>query len=111
MDANDLDRIASQGGLIMAKKLTVIAVLVTGMLLSTFAFAATKTQQVTGKIVQILPDAIILEKGSEHWEIKRDADTQMPNVDSLQVGDTVTINYNMHATSVEKKAAAKSPAK
>ena len=95
----------------MAKKLTVVAVLVTGMLLSTLAFAATKTYQVTGHVVEVLPDAIIVEKGSERWEIRRDADTKMPGVDSLQVGDPVTIHYTMHATSVEKKAAAKSPTK
>jgi hypothetical protein len=52
-----------------------------------------------------------VEKGSEHWEIRRNADTKMPSQDSVQVGDTVTIHYSMHATSVEKKAAGKSPTK
>ena len=95
----------------MAKRLTIIAVLVTGMLLSALASAASKTYQVTGKVVEVLPDAIIVTKGSEHWEIRRDADTKMPSQDSVQVGDTVTIHYSMHATSVEKKAATKSPTK
>lgn len=91
----------------MAKKLTVVAVLVTGMLLSTLALAATKTYQVTGHVVEILPDAIIVEKGSERWEIRRDANTKMPEKDSLAIGDPVTIHYTMHATTVEKKAGAK----
>ena len=95
----------------MAKRLTVVAVLVTGMLLSTLAFAATKTYQVTGQVVEVLPDAIILMKGNEHWEVRRDADTKMPGPDSIAVGDKVTITYTMHATSVEKKAAAKSSTK
>ena len=95
----------------MLKRLTVVAVLVAGMLLSTTASAASKTYQVTGKVVEVLPDAIIVTKGSEHWEIRRDADTKMPGQDSVQVGDTVTIHYSMHAESVEKKAASKSTKK
>ena len=91
----------------MAKKITAVAVLVTGMLLSTIASAATKDYQVTGHVVEVLPDAIIVEKGSERWEIRRDADTKMPSQDSVQVGDPVTIHYTMHATSVEKKAGTK----
>jgi hypothetical protein len=112
MDANHLGiGLLAKRRVVMAKKLAVVAVLVTGMLLSTLAFAATKTYQVTGKVVEVLPDAIIVMKGSEHWEIRRDADTKMPGQDSVQVGDTVTIHYSMHATLVEKKAAKAKAAK
>ena len=45
----------------MAKKLSVVAVLVTGMLLATLAIAASKTYEVTGRVVQVLPDALIVE--------------------------------------------------
>ena len=91
----------------MAKKLSVVVVLVTGMLLSMLAFAATKTYQVTGNVVEVLPDAIVVTKGSEHWVIRRDADTKMPGTENVQAGDKVTITYTMHAEVVEKKAAAK----
>ncbi|QQS04737.1 MAG: hypothetical protein IPK50_21040 [Fibrobacterota bacterium] len=75
--------------------------------LSTSALAATKTYQVTGPVLEVRPDAFVVQKGKEKWEIARDA-SQGP---SVKVGDKVTIEYTMATSSVEVKAApaAKAP--
>ena len=53
---------------------TVLAALAGGLLLSTFAFAATaKTYQVTGPVLEINSDMIVVQKGKDRWEIARDA--------------------------------------
>ena len=91
------------------KKLSVLAALAAGLLLSTAAFAASaKTYQVTGPVLEINNDMIVVQKGKDRWEVARDGSTKVPA--DLKVGDKVTIEYRMHATSVEVKSAAK-PAK
>jgi len=91
----------------MRKKSFLVAGLAAGLLLSTLAFAgATKTYQVTGTVAEVMPDMIVVMKGTERWEIIRDGSTKMP--DNLQKGDKVTITYRMRAESVEAKPAAKS---
>lgn len=93
----------------MTKKLSVLAGLAGGLLLSSLAFAASaKTYQVTGPVLEINSDMIVVQKGKDRWEIARDGSTKVPA--DLKVGDKVTIEYRMHATSVEVKAA-KSSAK
>jgi hypothetical protein len=43
-----------------------------------YAFAAAgKTYQVTGPVVEVRPDAIVVKKGSDNWELARDK-TQRP---------------------------------
>ena len=91
------------------KKLSILAALAAGLLLSTAAFAASaKTYQVTGPVLEINNDMIVVQKGKDRWEVARDGSTKVPA--DLKVGDKVTIEYRMHATSVEVKSAAK-PAK
>ena len=67
------------------------------------AFAADKTYQVTGPIVAVTDTTITVEKGKEKWEIAIDASTK--GAAGVKVGDKVTIEYKMIATSVEVKAA------
>jgi len=78
--------------------------LVIGILLLTvaFAFAAgPKTYQVTGPVLEIKDDVIVVEKGKEKWQIARDKDTKVKG--DLKVGAKVTIEYRMTAATVEVK--------
>jgi type 1 fimbria pilin len=92
------------------KRLPILAVVAAALLASSVAFAAaTKTYQVTGTVVDVNNDMIVVMKGSERWEIMRDGSTKMP--DNIQKGAKVTITYRMRAESVEAKPAAKSKTK
>lgn len=78
-------------------------------LLSSAAFAAEKTYQVTGPVVELRPDAIVVEnKDKEKWEIARNPNTKVTG--NLKQGSKVTIKYSMTAASVEVKDE-KAPAK
>jgi opacity protein-like surface antigen len=66
------------------------------------AAAAEKTYQVTGPVVDVTPDAIVVQKGKENWEIAKTADTK--GAAEVKKGDKVTVQYKMTATSVEVKA-------
>ena len=46
-------------------------------------------------------NTIVVKKGSEKWEINRDAATKVTG--DLKVGSKVTIEYTMKAVSVEVK--------
>lgn len=69
---------------------------------------APKKYQVTGKVLELNDDVIVVEKGNEKWEIGREAATKVDG--KLAVGAKVTIYYTMTAASVEVKAADKAPA-
>jgi len=74
------------------------------------AFAAgPKTYQVTGPVLEVKADVIVVEKGKDKWEIARDAATKVTG--DLKVGSKVTIEYTMKATTVEVKEAKKAEAK
>ena len=91
------------------KKVLLAAALGVSALLSGSALAATaKTYQVTGPVLEVNSDMIAVQKGKDRWEIARDSSTKMGDV---KVGDKVTIEYRMTATSVESKAATKSSKK
>jgi hypothetical protein len=70
--------------------------------------AATKTYQVTGPVLELRPDAIVVQKGTEKWEIARDANTKAPA--DLKVGSKVTITYRMTAADIEVKPSTPSKA-
>src|SRR5881628_535472 len=71
--------------------------------LSSVAFAASaKDYQVTGPILEVNDTMIAVQKGSERWEIKRDATTKATG--EMKVGDKVTVHYTMSAVSIEAKA-------
>lgn len=74
---------------------------------SSFA-ASAKAYQVTGPVVEVSNDMIVVMKGKDRWEISRDAASKVPA--DVKVGDKVTVYYKMTATEVESKGAAK-PAK
>ena len=69
--------------------------------------AAPKTYQVTGPVLSVTPDLIVVQKGNEKWEIARDASTKVTG--EIAVGSTVTIQYRMTAASVDVKPAKESP--
>ena len=60
-----------------------------------------KTYQVTGKVLEVQNDLIIVQKDDEKWEISRDAATKVTG--ELKVGAKVTIEYRMAAAKVDVK--------
>ncbi len=82
------------------KKAIVLACAV--LFVASLAFAAgPKTYQVTGPVLELKPDLIVVQKGKERWEISRGADTKVTG--DLKVGSKVTIEYRMNAATVEVK--------
>ena len=81
------------------------------MAFSNLALAGGKTYQVTGPVLEMNDTMIAVKKGSDRWEIARDANTKVTG--DLKVGAKVTITYTMSATDVEVNAekAAKEGAK
>jgi hypothetical protein len=72
------------------------------MFVATMAFAAgPKTYQVTGPVLEVKGDTIIVQKGKDKWEVGRDAATKVTG--DLKVGSKVTIEYTMKAVTVEVK--------
>jgi len=73
----------------------------------TLAVSATaappRTYQVTGPVLSVTADLIVVQKGNDKWEIARDASTKVTG--DLKVGAKVTIEYRMSATSVDVKPA------
>ena len=82
------------------------ALLCVFLLASSVALAAgLNTYQVTGPLLEVKDDAIIVQKGKEKWEIARDKDTKVTG--ELKVGAKVTIQYTMKAASIDVKTDAK----
>jgi hypothetical protein len=92
----------------MMKKLLVLAFLSASLLsFADLAHAAPpKTYQVTGPVLEVRDDVIVVQKGKEKWEIARSADTKIKG--DLKVGAKVTIEYRMSAATVEAKDDGKS---
>lgn len=81
-----------------------VTLVLASLLVAAPAFAASsKTYQVTGPIVDVKDDAIVVEKGKEKWEIARDSATKVEG--ELKKGAKVTVHYRMTATSIEAKEA------
>ena len=79
----------------------VFGLLTGALLLATSAGAAEmKTYQVTGPVVSVTDDSIVVTKGKDNWTIAKDAATKGPTV---KPGDKVTIHYRMTATDIELK--------
>jgi hypothetical protein len=70
--------------------------------LSSLAFAAGKTYQVTGPVLEVNDTMVAVQKGKDRWELARDSSTKVTG--DLKVGAKVTITYTMTATEVEVKA-------
>jgi len=91
----------------MVKKLLLAAAL-TALLALPAGAAAPKTYQVTGPVLELTSDMIVVMKGKDRWEIARDASTKVTG--DLKVGSKVTIEYRMSAATIDvkpEKAAAK----
>jgi len=69
------------------------------------SLALAKDYQVTGPVVDVKDDQIVVKKGTENWELARDKDTKVTG--EIKKGERVTIKYKMIATSVDSKSAAK----
>lgn len=67
--------------------------------------AQPKTYQVTGPVIELTADVIVVQKGSEKFEIARTADTKVTG--ELKKGEKVTVEYRMSAATIEVKAAKK----
>ncbi len=96
----------------MNRKLCAFSTAIGALAFAASAFAATaKTYQVTGPVLEVNKDMIVVQKGKDRWEIARDASTKMSA--DVKAGDKVTIQYRMIATEVEAKTqgAKKAPAK
>lgn len=80
------------------------------MLIGVAYAAAPKTYQVTGPVLSMTDDTIVVQKGNDKWELGRDAATKVAG--DLKVGSKVTIQYRMTAVTIEVKAdTAKAPKK
>ena len=84
----------------------IITILVVLFFAATTAVAGgPNSYQVTGPVLEVKSDIIVVQKGKEKWEIARDKDTKVSA--EPKVGDKVTIQYQMKATSIEVKGEAK----
>lgn len=84
------------------KKVLLLACAV--LLIASLVFAAgPKTYQVTGPVLEIKDDLIVVQKGKDRWEVGRGSDTKVTG--DLKVGAKVTIEYRMTAATVEVKDA------
>jgi len=95
----------------MLKQHRIILAMVAWLAAASLASAAVKTYQVTGPVLEVTDTMIAVKKGTDRWEIARDANTKVTG--DLKVGAKVTIEYRMSATAVEVKpeaAAAKKAA-
>src|SRR5690242_13360685 len=68
---------------------------------------APKTYQVTGPVLEVSNDMIVVQKGKERWEVARDANTKITG--DLKVGANVTIQYRMTAAAVNVQAPKAAP--
>ena len=76
------------------------------LLVATTAFAAgPKAYQVTGPVLEVKDDIVVVQKGKDKWEIARDKDSKVTG--DLKVGAKVTVTYTMKATGIEVKDGAK----
>jgi hypothetical protein len=72
---------------------------------SSAAFAADKTYQVTGPVLEVTDTTVTVQKGKEKWQLARNKDTKITG--ELKVGAKVTVSYTMTAVTIEAKDAAK----
>jgi hypothetical protein len=85
----------------MKKVLLMVSAL---LLVASLVFAAgPKTYQVTGPVLELKDDVIVVQKGKDKWEIGRSKDTKVTG--DLKVGSKVTIEYRMDAATVEVREA------
>ena len=59
------------------------------------------TYQATGPVLELTDKKIVIQKDTEKWEFARTPDTKVTG--TLKVGEKITVQYSMTATSVEVK--------
>jgi hypothetical protein len=84
---------------------TIALSLFAAVALSSSAFAGAKDYQVTGPVTEVNDKMITVMKGSEKWELDRDANTKVNG--DVKAGDKVTIHYTMTAKKVDVKSSGK----
>ena len=70
---------------------------------------ALESYQVTGPVLEVKDNSLIVQKGKEKWEIARDKDTKVTG--EIKVGSKVTVHYQMKATTIEVKEEGKKETK
>jgi hypothetical protein len=76
------------------------------LLAASTAFAGpTKSYQVTGPVLEVKDDVVVVQKGKEKWEVARDKDSKVTG--DLKVGSKVTVTYTMKAATIDVKQDAK----
>lgn len=63
--------------------------------------AAVNKYQVTGPVLEVSADKIVVQKGKDVWELGRDANTKVNG--AVAKGKTVMIKYRMTATEINVK--------
>jgi hypothetical protein len=89
-------------GTIRWQRTQVLAVAVGMFIAGFFLAAAAKKYQVTGKVLDVSPTMIAVDKGGDRWEIQRDGDTKLNGAEP-KVGDKVTVEYRMTAVNIDNK--------
>jgi type 1 fimbria pilin len=82
------------------KKLAVVIVAL--VMVATVSFAAGKTYQFTGKVLEVKDTVIVVDKNGEKFEMTKDAGTKING--DLKVGAKVTVKYESRAAEIEVKA-------
>lgn len=82
-------------------KRIIIALAIVFLFVSVAMAAGPKTYQVTGPVLEIKDNIIVVQKGKDKWEVARDKDTKVKG--DLKVGSKVTIEYRMTAATIEVK--------
>lgn len=90
-------------------KFTALLTGITLLAASTSFAGTTKTYQVTGPILEVKDDMIVVQKGKEKWEVAKDKDTKVTG--ELKVGSKATVAYTMKAATIDAKADAKAEKK
>jgi len=88
----------TEGGYTMNR---LLGFFVMALFLSAASLAVAKDYQVTGPVLDVKDDVIVVKKGNENWEIARDKNTKTTG--EVKKGDRVMIKYKMTATSIEGK--------
>ena len=82
------------------KKFVMAAVVAAFAFVAVPVLAAPKTYQVTGPVLEVGADKIVVQKGSEKWEIAVAPGTIPADV---KVGTKITVQYSMTAASITAK--------
>ena len=90
-------------------KATTAALLATAIFVPAAFAGSVKSYQVTGPVVEVSSDKIVVMKGKDKWELAKDASTKVDG--DVKPGAKVTIHYTMTATDIEAKAEAAAKSK